>query len=154
DSPHACFIVDDPLLKRRYGFLDYQRLLDLMERERFCTSLAFIPWNFKRSDPGVAKLFATHPDRYSLCVHGCDHTRGEFGITDQHLLRAKSQKSLERMALHRKRSGLRFDNIMVFPQGIFSTAAMDALKSCDYLAAVNSTGYPVDNDGHLLLQDL
>jgi hypothetical protein len=33
---------------------------------------------------------------------------------------------------------------MVFPQGIFSSTAMRALKSCGYLAAVNSSPYPTD----------
>ena len=79
DSPAACFIVDDPLLKRRYGYLEYQKLLELMERKHFSTSIAFIPWNHRRSQRRVAEMFARRPDAYSLCVHGCDHTRGEFG---------------------------------------------------------------------------
>jgi hypothetical protein len=154
DSPTACFIIDDPLLTRHYGFLDYQRLLELMERERFCTSIAFIPWNFSRSDRGTAKLFSAYPHRYSLCVHGCDHTGREFGTTNHLLLGEKAQQALDRMTMHRKLSGIGFDDVMVFPQGFFSTAAMKALKSCGYLAAVNSTPYPVDATEDLTLRDL
>ena len=31
DISQGCFIIDDPLLKRKYGFLDYDKLLELME---------------------------------------------------------------------------------------------------------------------------
>jgi hypothetical protein len=58
------------------------------------------------------------------------------------------------MKSHRRLSGLDFDDVMVFPQGIFSTAAMSALKSCGYLAAVNSTAMPVDPDYSFILRDL
>ena len=46
------------------------------------------------------------------------------------------------MREHRELTGVDFDDIMVFPQGHFSTTAMEALRSCGYLAAVNSTGRP------------
>jgi hypothetical protein len=154
DAPRACFIVDDPLLKEQYGFLNFRTLLGLMERARFCTSIAFIPWNFRRSDRSVAGLFAANPHRYSLCIHGCDHTGGEFGADDVRMLRQRAEKALDRMARHRELSGLGFDDVMVFPQGIFSRSAMKALKSCGYLAAVNTTPYPVDQDGELTLHDL
>src|SRR5690242_8428366 len=115
-----------------------------MEKRKFSTSIAFIPWNFKRSDRSVAELFAANPGSLSLCVHGCDHTRGEFGGNDCDTLESKSRQALARMRMHRTRSGLGFDEVMVFPQGIFSTAAMKALKRSGFLAAVNSTAYPVD----------
>jgi hypothetical protein len=154
DQALACFIVDDPPLKKRYGFLDFRKLLDLMETKRFTTSIAFIPWNFARSEAALAEKFAAHPDRYSLCVHGCDHTRAEFGSSNPLVLREKAQLALDRMAQHRKSSGVGFDDVMVFPQGIFSTAAITALKSCGYLAAVNSSPYPVDAGHGLSLREL
>ena len=58
------------------------------------------------------------------------------------------------MAKHRELTGLGFDDVMVFPQGLFSTAAMSALKWCGYLAAVNSTPYPVDGEQTFVLRDL
>ena len=47
DSPAGCFIVDDPLLRTRYGCLDYRKLLDLVDRKGFSASIAFIPWNYR-----------------------------------------------------------------------------------------------------------
>ena len=52
-----------------------------MQRQRFSTSIAFIPWNYRRSTRDVASLFSsTPPGLLSLCVHGCDHIDG--GIRD------------------------------------------------------------------------
>jgi len=154
DAPKACFIIDDPLLKKKYGYLDYRALLEAMERHNFCTSIAFIPWNYGRSDQDLVDLFVRFPQRYSLCTHGCDHTRGEFGVTELAVLRQKCLQALERMRSLRERSGLGFDDVMVFPQGIFSSVAMKALSSGGYLAAVNTTPHPVNSEETLTLADL
>ena len=154
DKPAACFIVDDPLLKKRYGFLDYEKLFDVMQGKQFSTSVAFIPWNYRRSSRHVVDLFATNPEKYSLCIHGCDHTAEEFGGSNYRLLREKAQKALDRMGLHHQLSGLPFDDVMVFPQGVFSIAAMKALKSSGYLAAVNSTAHDIDCSDMITLRDL
>jgi hypothetical protein len=155
ESPGACFIIDDPLLRKRYGFLSYDKLLALMERERFTASIAFIPWNRKRSHQRIAELFRRNPCKYSLCVHGCDHTRGEFGGSTVESLQQKAQRALDRMAQHQELTGLAFDSVMVFPQGIFSSEAMDALSARGYLAAVNSTHQQVNRpETLLLLRDL
>lgn len=140
----ACFMVDDPLLRSRYGYLRYHSLLEAMERSNFATSIAFVPWNYKRSRRSTADLFLRHPKRFSLSIHGCDHTRGEFGDTDEVLLSKKAAIARKRMQRHRELTGVPFDNVMVFPQGVFSSAAMKALKTAGYLAAVNSTPFPVD----------
>jgi len=153
DLPSACFIVDDPPLKKRYGFLDFQKLVEAMQAARFSTSIAFIPWNFDRTEKRVAETFKAHSEQLSLCVHGCDHLRGEFGAHDANLLQEKAARALERMARHFESSGVGFDDVMVFPQGIFSTAALRALKDCHYLAAVNTSPYPVDAQ-NLSLRDL
>lgn len=154
-QPAACFIVDDPLLRKEYGFLKYDVLVDLMDRCGFATSIAFIPWNCRRTDERVARLFLTHPKRLSLSVHGCDHSRAEFGATNEELLTFRARTALTRMELHECLSGVPFDKVMVFPQGTFSTAGLKALRSCGYLAAVNSTAYPVDAcEGELTLRDL
>jgi hypothetical protein len=52
-----------------------------------------------------------------------------------------------RMIEHEKRTGIPFDRIMVFPQGIFSNAALEALKKNNYWAAINTEAMPVD--GHI-----
>jgi hypothetical protein len=109
-----------------------------MKRHNFGTNIAFIPWNWRRSAPEVVRLFRENPDRFSLSVHGCDHTRAEFGGSDRERLYWKTQQALERMNRHESITGLRHDRVMVFPQGIFSEAAMSAFKHTDIIAAVNN----------------
>jgi hypothetical protein len=151
----ACFIVDDPLLHDRHGFLEYDTLLAAMEQADFATNLAFIPWNYRRSHPRVAELFRTHPRRLSLSIHGCDHTKGEFGDTAAAPLLSKARTSRARMAKHRAVTGVPCDNVMVFPHGVFSTAALRATKQAGFLAAVNSTPFPVDDPpAKLRMRDL
>ena len=141
---NACLIIDDPLLKPTHGFVDFSDLLSLMKRHQFSTNIAFIPWNWRRSTPEVARLFRENPQNYSISVHGCDHTRAEFGSANQQRLYWKAQQALERMNRHESITGIRHDRVMVFPQGKFSEAAMSALKHTDLIAAVNSDIISVD----------
>jgi hypothetical protein len=135
---NACLVIDDPVLKSRHGFVNFQELLSLMKRHKFSTNIAFIPWNWRRSAPNVVQLLRENPERYSLSVHGCDHTRAEFGSSSQGRLYWKAQQALQRMNRHEAITGLSHDRVMVFPQGIFSEAAMSALKHTDLIAAVNN----------------
>jgi hypothetical protein len=109
-----------------------------MKQHKFSTNIAFIPWNWRRSSPEVVRLFRENPENYSLSVHGSDHTRAEFGSSNQQRLYWKAQQALERMNAHQSMTGIRHDRVMVFPQGIFSEAAMSALKHTDLIAAVNN----------------
>jgi len=154
DCPQACFIVDDPLLKQRYGFLKFSKLLETAGNQKFSACVAFIPWNYRRSSKEVVKIFSSAPDFLSLCIHGCDHTRGEFAAMDGGLLRDKAQLSLDRMKAHSDRYHIRFDDVMVFPQGMFSSEALKALENCGYLAAVNTSVRPSDKLCVLTLRDL
>jgi hypothetical protein len=135
---NACLVIDDPVLKSTHGFLNFQELLSLMKRHNFSTNIAFIPWNWRRSSPEVVPLFRENPENYSISVHGCDHTRAEFGSLDRQRLYSKAQQALERMNRHESITGIRHDRVMVFPQGIFSEAAMSVLKHTDLIAAVNN----------------
>jgi hypothetical protein len=135
---NACLIIDDPPLKPRYGFVNFQYLNELMSRHRFSCSLAFIPWNWRRSDSRVVRLFKENPERFSLSVHGCDHTRREFAIQNSAQVRWKVLCATQRMKRHEFRTGLRHDPVMVFPQGAFSRAAMRALKGSEFIGVVNS----------------
>lgn len=135
---NACLVIDDPLLKMRYGFLRFRELLTVMKQIKFSTNIAFIPWNWRRSDPKVVQLFKDNPDNYSLCVHGCDHTAGEFGTSKAEHLRAIAWEAVRRMSLHERRTGLTHDRVMVFPQGIFSEQAILELKHAGFNAVVNT----------------
>ena len=143
---NACFIIDDPLLKPNYGFIDFRELLSLMRSHRFSTNIAFIPWNYRRSDPTVAEMFTKNRDYYSISVHGCDHTKGEFGNRDKGYLSTKLRLALQRMSAHESRTGIRHDRVMVFPQGVFSEAAMGVLKHTELIASVNNDTISSDPD--------
>jgi hypothetical protein len=134
----ACLVIDDPVLKPTHGFVDFQELLFLMKRHNFSTNIAFIPWNWRRSAPGVARLFRENPEHFSLSVHGCDHIRAEFGSPSQQRLYWKAQQALDRMDGHKTATGIPHDAVMVFPQGVFSEAAMSALKRTNLIASVNN----------------
>ena len=134
----ACLVIDDPLLRTRYGFLRFRELLALMKKVRFSTSIAFIPWNWRRSDPEVVQLFKDNPDNYSLCIHGCDHTAAEFGTSNHQQLRAIAAEAIRRMSLHEQRTGLMHDRVMVFPQGVFCEQAILELKHANFTGVVNT----------------
>ncbi len=152
--PRAALTIDDPTLRPHYGFLDYDRLLQAMQGHNFASTIAFIPWNYRRSSPGTVTMFRAHNDRLSICVHGCDHTGGEFAICDQSILRRQARTALERVRSHEKITGLACDPVMIFPQGLFSRAALSALKAEGYLAAVNTGVLAVDYGREILLRDL
>ena len=154
DHPRACFIIDDPLLKHRHGFLEYPRLLEILGQHRFSASIAFIPWNYRRTRKQIADLFSTAPSSLSLCIHGCDHTKAEFAAKGFEFLRSKARLALERMHAHRQLSGIPFDDVMVFPQGLFSPEAVRALDACGYLAAVNTQLCPPHMPQAMTLRDV
>lgn len=143
----ACLIIDDPLLKPTYGCLDYKKLLREMKEHNFFTEIAFIPWNYRRSDPKTVRLFADNPEHFGICVHGCNHTSDEFSGGDYSMLSALSSAALWRMDEHKRLTGLPYDPIMVFPKGRFSSVAMLALKAQGYCSAFNSTLRATDRDG-------
>lgn len=151
----ACLIIDDPLLKPRYGFVRFRSLFALMEEHDFSTNVAFIPWNWRRSDPDVVRLFRENPNRFSLSVHGCDHTAEEFGTDEISKVRPMIEHAAARMSAHETRTGLPHDRIMVFPQGVFSATAMRELKQTGFTAAVNTeVACSGRNDGRIRIRDV
>jgi hypothetical protein len=154
DHPRACFIIDDPPLKSRHGFLQYKQLMESIRRQRFTACIAFIPWNRRRSNKKVAEVFSSNRESLFLCVHGCDHTGAEFETRDAELLRGKAQLALDRMREHQQISRIPFDDVMVFPQGLFSPEAIQALKAARYLAAVNTELSPSTTSESLSIRDL
>lgn len=153
NARHATLVIDDPLLQERYGFLNYVGLLDLMDRYDFHTSIAFIPRNRFKTSPSVSRIFRSRPDRYSLCVHGNDHTAGELGTADPARLNTLLQTAARRMDAHRQETSIPYDKVMVFPQGVFSDTAMRVLKANNFLAAVNSHPLPHGEASPLRIAD-
>lgn len=143
----ACLIVDDPLLKQRYGHCDFENLRDLMRRHRFTTNIAFIPWNWRRTSPADADFFRTESGHFSVSIHGCDHIEDEFGATSFEILDGRARLAQFRMRNHEARTGIHHDAVMIFPQGVFSSGCPEVLKRNGFLAAVNTETLPVDGDG-------
>ena len=141
---YANFIVDDPLLRKSYGFLNYARLLEEMDTSEFATTIAFVPWNYKRTSLSIARLIKARSDRFSVCIHGCDHTASEFSCTDVTQLNTQLRIATQRMRAHEQSTELPYAKVMVFPQGKFSTVSFGPLKSHNYLAAINSSPVPDD----------
>jgi len=145
--PHetlACLIIDDPLLKPTYGCLNYEALLAQMQKHRFFTQIAFIPYNWRRGDARTVQLFSENKEYLGLCVHGCNHTKNEFGAGTYETLSELASTALWRMEKHKELTGLDYDPVMVFPQGRFSSLALRVLKEQGYIAAFNSTLQPTD----------
>ena len=140
----ACLIVDDPLLRQRYGSCDFGRLRDLMQQHGFTTNIAFIPWNWRRTSRAAGNFFSSESDHFSVSIHGCDHIGAEFGARSLEVLDDKARLAQSRMRNHEVRTGIHHDPVMVFPQGVFSSLCPEALKRNGFLAAVNTETLPVD----------
>jgi hypothetical protein len=73
-----------------------------------------------------------------LAIHGCDHTRSEFSTETPAQAQQLIGMSVDRMHRLASRTGLRYDSVIVFPQGEFSASAMRALRQSEIRAAVNT----------------
>lgn len=125
-SPGAGIVIDDPLLRKNYGFIKFPQLLESARRHKYHITLAFIPWNHWRSRAKEAQMFLKYSDCFSVCAHGCDHTNNEFRSTDYEGLLRKNFIARRRMERHRERTGLASEPLMVCPQEQYSLEAMRA----------------------------
>jgi hypothetical protein len=144
---YANLTIDDPWLHEPYGHLAYKELLGEMEKHNFHTTIAFIPWNYDRSQAGVVELFRNDPDRFSICVHGDNHDHKEFddfGSKSLALQTAAIKQSLARMEKFRTLTGIPYDHVFVFPHNIGSESILEALKSYNFIATINSLNVPID----------
>lgn len=141
ESNYANFIIDDPLLKPKYGFLDYFKLIKTIEKNNCTSTVAFIPWNYKRCNKETVDLFRKNSNKLSLCIHGCNHTKAEFKSNDSLWINWLVKLAIDRMSKLKQREGLGLERIMIFPQGLFSKTAMKILKRNRFLASVNSADF-------------
>ncbi len=153
-NAHASITIDDPLLKKSYGFLNFESLLRLANQHNFHIAIAFIPHNFRRNSPLITRMFQENEERLSICFHGNDHTGGEFASTNRALLNTLLRVAEDRMNLHQQMTGLRCDRVMVFPQGNFSIEAMSVVKSHNFYAAVNRAPHPPEQPVQLTVGEL
>jgi len=153
-NKYANLIIDDPSLSHRYGFIDYELVAKILVNNDLALTIAFIPWNYRKSQWKTVDLFAANQDRLSICVHGCDHTSGEFATTDVLTLNWKVSLARKRMEEHKAKFGLPYDNTIVFPQGAFSVESMRVLQHHGFTAAVNSSIIACNYHGGLKIRDL
>ncbi len=153
---HLGLVIDDPLVEPHYGCLDFPALLATGRRIGLHVTLAFIPWNAWQTRTENAAPFRAQPDVFSLCLHGCDHTSGEYAATDSELLRTLNAEALRRMDGHAARTGLPTQPLMVCPQERFSRAALSTLAAEPGIeAVVNSRFLPRDHErGTITAADL
>lgn len=151
---HASIIIDDPLLRKSYGFLNFESLLRLASQHNFHVTIAFIPHNFRRNSSGITRMFQENAARLSICFHGNDHMEAEFASTDLAHLNTLLRVAEDRMNLHHQMTGLPCDRVMVFPQGNFSLEAMKVLKSHNFYAAVNTVPHPAEQPVRLTIGEL
>lgn len=142
----ANLTIDDAWLTKSYGHLDYAALLPEMEKHNFHTTVAFIPWNYDRSDPAIAQLFREHPDRFSASIHGDNHDHKEF--TDYRRVPLDRQvadikQAIARMDAFQAKTGVAYSRVMIFPQGIAPEPTLAALKRYNFLATANSENVPM-----------
>ena len=142
---YANLTIDDPWLREPYGDLSYKGLLKEMEKHNFHTTIAFIPWNYDRSEHRGVSLFRNHPERFSICVHGDNHDHKEFEDLESKplsLQTAALKQSLARMEKFQMLTGIPYDNVFVFPHSIGTESILEKLKTYNFLATVNSSNVP------------
>ena len=154
DEHLASVIVDDPLLRPSYGFLNFEQLLVRMKQDRFQTTIAFIPHNYRRNSRRIVDMFKQNAQFFGLCFHGNDHTGAELASANTALLNTMLHVAERRMQRHEEITGLSCDKVMVFPQGNFSLEAMAVLKARNFEAAVNTVSHPRDEPTRLTFADV
>jgi len=134
----ANLTIDDPNLIEPYGYLSYRYLLKTMNKFNFHTTIAFIPWNYNRTKKKVEDIFLENSDRFSLAIHGNDHDGYEFH-SKKSLKKQKCNMSeaILRMEWLKKKTGLDYTKVMIFPHKIGSREAVKLLNYYGYLASMN-----------------
>jgi hypothetical protein len=144
---YANLTIDDIWLREPYGHVNYEELLSEAQQHNFHATVAFIPWNFDRSQPRMVSLFQAHPDRLSICVHGNNHVHQEFGPLGSHPLSGQVEdikQGLARMERFSQLTHLPYDAVMVFPHSISPVPTLAELKRYNFLATANSLNVPSD----------
>jgi hypothetical protein len=151
---HASIIIDDPLLRPTYGFLNFERLLRLVEEFNLFVTIAFIPYNYRRNSKRIVRMFRENRERLAICFHGNDHTTEELASSDISRLNTMLDIAESRMSIHHESSGVDCHKVMVFPQEYFSVEAMKVLKSRNFHAATSSMSHPAHRAVYLTLAEL
>jgi peptidoglycan/xylan/chitin deacetylase (PgdA/CDA1 family) len=146
---YANLTIDDAWLREPYGYVNYENLLSEMDRHNFHTTVAFVPWNYDRSQPAMVSLFRAHEDRFSICIHGDNHDHQEFGSYAETPLNWQVhdiKQAVARMAKFHELTHIPYDPVMVFPHSISPEPTFGALKRYNFWATANSLNVPMGSE--------
>jgi peptidoglycan/xylan/chitin deacetylase (PgdA/CDA1 family) len=146
---YANLTIDDAWLREPYGYVNYENLLSEMDRHNFHTTVAFVPWNYDRSQPAMVSLFRAHEDRFSICIHGDNHDHQEFGSYAETPLDGQVhdiKQAVARMAKFHELTHIPYDPVMVFPHSISPEPTFGALKRYNFWATANSLNVPMGSE--------
>jgi hypothetical protein len=146
-AAYANFTIDDPWLRQPYGHVNYEELVQHARAHNFHATIAFVPWNFDRSQSSVVTLFRENPDKLSISIHGNNHVHQEFGPLTSHSLSEQVENMRQGMVRMEKFSALThipYDPVIIFPHSIAPEATFSELRKNQYLGTVNSLSVPSD----------
>lgn len=143
---YANLTLDDPNLIEPYGALSYADLLEHMKVYKFHTTVAFIPWNYDRTQQLVVNIFLENPQYFSLVIHGNNHDHREFGPYSNRtfeMQEADIVEALLRMQKLNQLTSIQYDKVMIFPHGIAPEMTLEILKKYNFLCTVNAGNVPL-----------
>jgi hypothetical protein len=141
-EPRATFIIDDPNLRsRRYGYIDFERLVDHASAHNYHATIATVPLDAWYFDRKIADLFRAQKQYLSLMMHGVNHIADELarGYTQEEALKLLAT-GLRRMAEFESRAELRVARIMAAPHGAFPESIAEPMLRLGFESACVSVG--------------
>ncbi len=141
-EPRATFIIDDPNLhSRRYGYIDFERLVSHASAHNYHATVATVPLDSWYFDRKVAALFSTHKQCLSLMMHGVNHVADELG---RNYTEAEARQllatGLRRISEFESRAGLEVALVMAAPHGAFPEPIADPMMQLGFESACVSIG--------------
>jgi hypothetical protein len=136
----ACFVIDDPNLRRlTYGFVDYRSLAASAMEHRYHVSVAHIPLDLRLVSRRAVALFAQNRSTLSLSVHGNTHHGPELGRLETDTAAAATLAAASRRVTRFERShGLPIDRIMVPPHEATTEAVIRCLPAWGFEALITT----------------
>lgn len=149
-NDYANLTIDDPWLREPYGYLSFADLCREAKKNRFHVTIGFIPYNYQKSHNGAIEIFRQCQQNLSIALHGNNHDLSEFRssgnarltdkiLSDIHPDEKNILQALYRMDAFKQKTGLSYDQVMIFPRGDFTKESLALLKKHNFLMTVNST---------------
>ena len=140
----ATFVIDDPNLHwGSYGSLDYRHLAAHARTHGYHVGMATVPLDAWFVYPPAARLFRSHAQHLSLCVHGNDHSGPELGRSvsekDGVAMLAQALRRTDRLE---SRSGVSISRVMVPPHESCSEQMLRLLMRLGFDAVSMTRPHP------------